>query len=278
VRGGKDADHRFGGPRYGLADYGSAKSGEQVEIIRFSFWEGAKIIALVFLGVVSTKAVAGLTARERWLKPILYVLILALIGTGAWYAGNDVAAEVYMWSADSSLARGELDKGYANALAAVHMRPTHLSYWRSLIQAKIQMPQLQSVVEDEPTVRALSSGDMDEVDEYQFALCAFFLGQYDPVVAATLRLIRQNPSYAAPYVLQGLAYTAEKKYPEAQQSYLGVLQIFPNNQAAVEGLARAYYLDGNRQQALAVLDDTSKFSFPAPVRQRFEALKGLYGQ
>ena len=124
----------------------------------------------------------------------------------------------------------------------------------------------------------MSKGGLDEEDEYQFALCSFFLGQYDKVVATTLRLIRQNPAYAAPYVLQGLAYTAEKKYAEAQQSFLGVLQIFPNHQAAVEGLARAYYLGGNRQQALTVLDQTAKFSFPPPVRQRFEALKGLYAQ
>jgi hypothetical protein len=46
----------------------------------------------------------------------------------------------------------------------------------------------------------------------------------------------------------------------------------------VEGLARAYYLGGDRQQALAVLDETAKFPFPPPVRERFEALKGLYDQ
>ena len=57
-----------------------------------------------------------------------------------------------------------------------------------------------------------------------------------------------------------------------------MLQIFPDNQAAVETLARAYYLGGDRQRALAVLDETAKFPFPPPVRQRFEALKGLYDQ
>jgi len=72
-------------------------------------------------------------------------------------------------------------------------------------------------------------------------LCAFFLGQYDKV------LHDPSPDSAEPllrgaYVSRGLAYTAEKKYPEAQQSFLAVLQIFPNNQAAVENLARAYYL------------------------------------
>jgi tetratricopeptide (TPR) repeat protein len=249
-----------------------------VEIIRFIFWEAVKIIGLVFLGLVSTQAVAGLALRKVWLKPALYALILALAGLGAWYAGNDVAAEVYMWSSDSNLTHGDLDKAYSNAILAVTLRPNNLSYWRALRQTKMRLKQLQSVLDDEPAFRALSRGDLDEVDEYQFALCSLFLGQNDQVVATTLRLIRQNPSYAAPYVLQGLAYTAEKKYPEAQQSFLGALQILPNDQAAVEGLARAYFLGGNRQQALATLDETAKFPFPPPVRERFEALKGLYDQ
>ena len=206
---------------------------------------------------------AALQVRKGWIKPVLYALILALAGLGAWNAGNDVAAEVYLWSCNSNLGRGDLVKAYSNALQAVSVRPNNLSYWRALIQTKMRLQQLQSVLDDEPAVRALSNGDLDEVDEYQFALCSYFLGQYDKVVATTLRLIRQNPSYAAPYVLQGLAYTAEKKYPEAQQSFLAVLQIFPNNQAAVEGLARAFYLAGDRQRALAVLDETAKFPFPA---------------
>jgi tetratricopeptide (TPR) repeat protein len=158
------------------------------------------------------------------------------------------------------------------------MRPNDLTYWQVLIQTKMSLQQLQSALDDEPAVRALGKGNVDELDDYQFALCRFFLGEYDKVVATTLRLIRQNPSYAAPYVLQGLAYTAEKKYPEAQQSFLAILQIFPNNQAAVEGLARAYYLAGDRQHALAVLDESAKFPFSPPVRERFESLKGLYAQ
>jgi tetratricopeptide (TPR) repeat protein len=249
-----------------------------VEGIRFIFWEAVKVLGLVLLGLVSTKAVAALTVRKGWIKPALYALILALAGLGAWYAGNDVAAEVDMWSSDSSLAHGNLVEAYFNAIQAVSLRPNNLNYWHVLIHTKLHMQQLQSVLDDEPAVRALSKGSLDEVDEYQYALCAFFLGQYDQVVATTHRLIRQHPSYAAPYVLQGLAYTAEKKYREAQQSFLTVLQIFPNNQAAVEGLARVYYLGGDRQRALAVLDETAKFPFPPPVRQRFEALKGLYDQ
>ena len=249
-----------------------------MEWIRFIFWEAAKILALVFLGLVSAKAVTSLAVRQTWLKPLLYGLIIAGVGLGAWFAGNDVAAEVYMWSCDSNLTRGDLAKAYSNALQAVSLRPNNLAYWRDLILTKIRLQQLQSALDDEPAVRALSGGNLDEVDDYQFALCAYFTGQYDKVVATTLRLIRQNPAYAAPYVLQGLTYTAEGKYQEAQQSFLAVLQLFPNNQAAVEGLARAYYLGGSRQRALGVLDETTKFQFPPPARERFLALKGLYDQ
>jgi tetratricopeptide (TPR) repeat protein len=249
-----------------------------VEVIRFIFWEGVKVLGLVFLGLVCAKSVAALAVRKGWIKPALYALILGLAGLGAWFVGNDVAAEVYMWSCNGNLDRGDPVKAYSNALQAVSLRPNNLSYWRALMESKIRLQQLQSVLDDEPAVRALSKGNLDEVDEYQYALCLFFLGEYDKVIATTLRLIRQNPSYVAPYVLQGLAYTAERKYPEAQQSFLAVLQIFPNNQAAVEGLARAYYLGGDRRRALAVLDDTVKFQFPPPVRERFEALKELYDQ
>ena len=249
-----------------------------MEVIRFIFWEAAKVLGLMLLGLVACKAVAALAVRASWIKPALYALILALAGLGGWYAGNDVAAEVYMWSSNSNLAHGDLDKAYSNALRAVSLRPNNLSYWHTLMQTKMRLQQLQSALGDEPAIQALSKGNLDEGDEYEFALCEFFLGHYDQVVGITLRLIRQNPAYAAPYVLQGLAYTAEKKYPEAQQSFVAVLQIFPTNQAAVEGLARAYYLGGDRRRALKVLDETMKFPFAPPARVRFEALKGLYEQ
>jgi tetratricopeptide (TPR) repeat protein len=249
-----------------------------MEFIRFIFWEAAKVLGLVFLGMVAAKVIAALAMPKAWMKTAVYTLILAFVGLGAWFAGNDVAAEVYMWSSDNNLARGNLVKAYANAIQAVDMRPNNLSYWHTLMRAKMSLHQLDSVLDDEPAMTALSGGSLDEEDEYQLSLCAYFLGQYDKVVATTLRLIRQNPSYAAPYVLQGLAYTAERKYPQAQQSFLAVLQIFPDNQAAVENLARAYYLAGDRQRALAVLNETAKFPFTPPVRQRFEALKGLYDQ
>jgi len=249
-----------------------------VEAIRFIFWESVKVLGLAVLGLIATKSVAALTVRKSWIKPALYALTLALAGLGAWYAGNDVAAEVYMWSCNSNLGHGDLAKAYSNALRAVSLRPNNLGYWHSLVDTKMRLGQFRSALDDEPAMRALNKGYLDEVDEYQFALCAYFLGQYDKTVETTLRLIAQNHSYAAPWVLLGLAYTAEKKYPEAQRSYLAVLQAFPINQAAVEGLARAYYLGGDRRRALMVLEETGKFPFLPQGRERFEALKGLYDQ
>ena len=249
-----------------------------MEAIRFVFWEAVKVLGLALLGLICSKGVAALTVRKGWMKPALYALILALAGLGAWYAGNDVAAEVYMWSSDSNLAQGDLVKAYANSVRAVSLRPNNLSYWHTLMQCKMRLQQLQSALDDEPAVRALSDGSFDEGDEYQFALCWFFLGRYDQTLGITQRLTRQNRGYAAPQVLQGLAYTAEGKYQEAGQSFLAVLQIFPTNQAAVEGLARAYYLGGDRQRAKQVLEETERFPFPPLSRERFEALKGLYDQ
>jgi tetratricopeptide (TPR) repeat protein len=249
-----------------------------VEIIRFIFWEAVKVLGLVFLGLFSAKAVTGLATGRAWIKPLLYAVILVLAAVGAWNTGNDVAAEVYSWTCYHDLGRGDYAQGYTNALRAVSLRPANPRYWRALIQSKMRLMQLQSTLDDESSLRALGGGNLDEVDDYQFALCEFFLGQYDKVTATTSSLIGKNPSYAAPYVLQGMACTAEKKYPEAEKSYLTVLQRFPNHQAAVEGLARAYFLEGDRRRALAVLGETAKFPFPEPARERFEALKGLYDQ
>ncbi len=249
-----------------------------MEIIRFVFWEAVKVLALALLAVVACKSVAALARPRAWIKGTLYASILALAILGAWFAGNDVAAEVYRWSANSNLARGDLKKAYLNSLRAISLRPNNLNYWHVLFRAKMHLQQLQSALEDELAITALSGGAPDEVDEYQFALCWYFLGKYDQTLAITLRLVHGNPAYAAPAVLQGMAYTAEKKYPQAEQTLLTVLQLFPTNQTAVEGLARAYYLDGKRRQALEVLDDTAKFPFPPPARDRFEALKGLYEQ
>ncbi len=94
----------------------------------------------------------------------------------------------------------------------------------------------------------------------------------------TEQLIREESYYQVPYVLQGAAYTALKKYPEAERTFLAVLQMFPNQPDAVEGLAHVYFLMGTPERSLAVLSETAKYSFTPEARNHFEALRALYAQ
>ena len=77
-----------------------------MDAIRFVFWEAVKVLGLVFLGLVSSKAVAALTGCKDWIKPALYALILALAGLGAWFAGNEAFAN------DSAYKNGTLQVAY----------------------------------------------------------------------------------------------------------------------------------------------------------------------
>jgi predicted Zn-dependent protease len=104
------------------------------------------------------------------------------------------------------------------------------------------------------------------------------LGRYDEGLRITERLIRQNRLYLPPLILQGHILIAQKQYGAAERVLASVLNVLPTDQLAVEALAHAYFLEGNRQQALQVLEDTSRYPFPMEAQKRFEALKGLYGQ
>jgi tetratricopeptide (TPR) repeat protein len=158
------------------------------------------------------------------------------------------------------------------------LRPGVPRYWQALEAAKFNLGQFASVVDDWPALQRLAGGDLDEVDSYRFAVCLFFWGRYDEALSITERVIDQNRFYMPPYILQGDVLTAQRKYGEAQQTFLAALQILPTDQAAVEGLAHAYFLEGNRQQALKVLNEIPKLPFSIEAQKRFEALKGLYGQ
>jgi tetratricopeptide (TPR) repeat protein len=253
---------------------------------RFIFWEIMKILGVAFTSLLAVKAVASLKAtddnslasRLARAKPWLYAVILALVGFGAWSLGYDIAAEVYYWTSLSDAQNSRLSKAYLNSLQAVVLRPGIPSYWKALESAKFNLGQFASVVDDWPAFQRLPGGDLDEVDSYRFAVCLFFLGRYDEALSVTERVIDQNRLYMPPYILQGAVLTAQRKYGEAQQTFAAALQILPTDQAAVEGLAHAYFLEGNRQQALKVLEETSKLPFSIEARKRFEALKGLYGQ
>ena len=75
-----------------------------MELIRFVFWEVCQGSGIGFPGDGCRqrrgRPPSGPLAKVRR----SLCLILVLVALGAWYAGNDVAAEVYMWSSDSSLA------------------------------------------------------------------------------------------------------------------------------------------------------------------------------
>ena len=219
-----------------------------MELIRFIFWEAAKVLGLVFLAMVAAKGVKGLTSPKAGARAAFYAVMLVLVTLGAWFVGNDVAAEVYLWSSDSSLARGDLVKAYANAIQAVNCVPNNMSYWHTLMRTKMSLHQLDSVLDDEPAMTALSGGTLDEEDEYQFSLCAFFLGQYDKVVATTLRLIRQNPSYAAALRFAGPCLHGGKEVSRSAAELLRGTPDFPR-QPGGGGKSGSRLLSGRRPSA-----------------------------
>jgi len=257
-----------------------------MEVARFIFWTALKTLSLVFLGLLAAKAVTGLRVpaavgqgnRFGLVRGALYVLILLLVILGARDVGIDVAAQNYAWTSEKDLAQAQLAKAYANARRAVELRPGELRHWQMLARTKLAVHQFASLVVDMPTIQALSGGKLDEDDAYRFAASYYFLGQHDKVIPLTQQMIRDNRMYTAAYVLQGYCYMAQKKYPEAQRTFLQVLQIFPTQQSAVEGLAHVHFLMGNTTAALDVLGQTSRFPFPPEARRRFEALKAFYAQ
>ena len=254
--------------------------------IRFIFWEFMKTVALILLGLLSAKAISGLhpdgaptrTRRLRFVGGLLYFVLLALVAVGALGIGDDVAAELYFTASGDNLDRSQVAQAYNNALSAVRLRPSVLRYWQMLEATKLRQGQFESLLEDQRTLQALGSGRLEESDAMRCALAQFFLGQYERVIPLTRELIRNNRFYAAPYVLQGNTFLALKSYPEAERSFLDVLQIFPGQEDGVEGLAHAHFLAGDPGQALAVLDETARYPFPPEARKRFTSLKALYAQ
>lgn len=251
-------------------------------IAHFIFWEILKTVALIFLALLSIKIISALripaSRRPRIIRGALYAVVVILVIAGARVLGYDTAAEVYYRSAQSEVAQRKIQLAYSNALRAVELRPADVRYWRTLVQAKIAGRQFRSALEDEAALRALSDGQLDPDDEARFVTCRYFLGEYDTVVKNAQKMIQQNRLYPLAYVLQGLAYTALKNYPAAEAVFLKVLGLFPTQTEAVAGLAQAYFLAGDASRALAVLDATRHYDFPAPARKRIDELKAFYAQ
>jgi len=254
--------------------------------VRFIFWELLKILGVSFISLLAVKSAAGLKpaagnvlvsklARARlWLN----ALILALVVFGAWNLGYDIAAEVYYRVALSDAQNSRPIKSYLNALQAVVLRPGVLRYWQALESAKFTLGQWQSIVDDGAALKRVAGQDLEEVDAYRLAVSLFFLGRDDEALRLVDGLIGQNRFFLPPYILKGHLLTAQRNYGEAERAFQAALEVLPTDQGAVEGLAHAYFLEGNRQQALKVLADTSKFNFNREAQSRFEALEGMYAQ
>jgi tetratricopeptide (TPR) repeat protein len=254
--------------------------------LQFTLAESLKALALLFLALFATKALAttpraevsGPTGSLGLFRTAGYALTAALAIWGARGLGVEVSAGIHNFVAAGALERQEPGRAYANAMRAVELRPGVVAYWENLERSKIALHQFASALKDEGTVTAASGGELDESDALLYAWCHYDVGDYDQALAGTDALIRKNPYFAAPYVLKGLVHIAEKNYDQAEKTFISVLQMFPNDPQAVEGLAHAYYLSGNVVRAEEVLRQTEQYSFPPAARRRFEDLKRLYAQ
>ena len=254
--------------------------------LQFTLAESLKALALLFLALLATKALeatpaaagSGEAARFRSIRTAGYALTAALAIWGARGLGIEVSAGIHNFVAAEALDRQEPSRAYTNALAAVELRPGVIAYWENLERSKIALRQFAPALKDESAVTALSGGELDEADALLYAWCHYDVGDYGRALAATEALIHKNPHFAAPYVLKGMVEIAEKYYDQAEKTFLAVLQMFPNDPQAVEGLAHAYYLSGNRVRAEEVLRQTEQYSFPPAARRRIEELKRLYAQ
>lgn len=255
--------------------------------IRFIFSEIFETLCLVFLGLLAAKAAGELRAsssppvakmQRAAIRGVLYTVILALVVLGARGVGKDTSAGIHALASEDDLRHLRLDSAYANALRAVELRPGIIIYWKDLSASKFLKGQFESALKDEPVLNALNGGKPDEDSTLRFAYCHYFLGQYDHVFPLTGQLIRDSRYNPSPYVLEGMTYMAQKKFAQAEQKFLNVLQFLPVQQAAVEGLAQAHFLMGDSGGALEVLNQTQKFPFSPEARQRFNALKAFYAQ
>ena len=254
---------------------------------RFIVAETLLIFGLAFLGLVAAKATSGLRARGpakgsaqrlAWVRGVLYTIILALVVLGARGLAEGMSAGIHSLTSEDDCDHMRLGRAYSNALRAVELRPGALQYWKDLSIAKFRQEQFESVLKDEPVFRALNGGNLDEEILMRLAYCHYFLGEYDRVIPLTEEVIRNNRNFAAPYVLEAMTYTAQKNFVRAEQIYLAVLQVFPSQEAAVEGLAHVHYLKGFPETAEKVLEETAKFPFPPEARKRIDALKEFYAQ
>lgn len=257
-----------------------------VEIFRFTFWEGLKVVGLVLFSLLAVRTIAAMfpstdqfpRGKASMVRVALHGLIVLLALAGAWGAGHNISAEVSWFESQKDMEHGDIKMAFLRALRAVQLRPGNILYWRQLEQVKQALGQADSQLADLPAFEQLHPAGMDENDQYAFAVAYFLAGKYEPALRMTSALIRGNSSFASPYILQAFVLMHQRDYTNAIGTLRLLLQSTPGNETAVTVLAHVYFLQGDRAAALATLDETLKVPFPVEARSHFEELKELYGQ
>ena len=254
------------------------------ETFRFFIGQGMGVLALMILALLSIKGfLAYSRARRgksglRWLGWGAVGVSVALAVWGAYGIGRNVAAEVSYFNGQYRYGGEEREQALENAVRAIEFRPGSIRYWKYLTSLKMSMHQFSSALEDRPAYLELGSGSIELEDRYRFASCHYFLEDYELAIAELKTLAKEYPYFPAAQVLLGVSYTAQKNYRQAEEVLLALLQRFPSHQVAVEGLARALYLQNRKEHAVQLLEQTRKVPFPPAVRKHFDELILLYGK
>jgi tetratricopeptide (TPR) repeat protein len=79
-------------------------------------------------------------------------------------------------------------------------------------------------------------------------------GRMQDAVAALTRAIDLKPDFAEAYINRGLAHYLNENYPAAEEDFLAVLEIRPDDQKANNNLAVVYYRLERYEEAAVYLD------------------------
>jgi len=255
------------------------------ELLPFYLLQSLKTLILIVMTLLALKGIRGLRflhpplpSSQRVLRGAAVGVILFAALWGGYGIGRQVAARAAYLTGQRHLAKGDNQSAYSAAVWAVRLRSGELRYWRQLTGVKMRLRQFSSALQDMPAYRELGNGKIDAEDQYRFAGCRFFLEEYDPAIALLEELVKKNPYFPAPQLMLGRAQVKKKNYPQAEAVLLNLLQRFPSHPLAVEGLARILVLQNRKADAVTLLQQTKKVSFPPSVRRHFQELMSFYAE
>jgi tetratricopeptide (TPR) repeat protein len=90
-------------------------------------------------------------------------------------------------------------------------------------------------------------------------------GKLDQAVARTRQIAKEQPTNFLPHLILGDIYTAQKKYPDAEDAFAKARQLNPRATGVYLGLSRMYSFSGDRSKAAAVLEEGQKTIPNEPV-------------